>query len=1001
MIDALDRGQWQRAGALFHELVALDLAERSARLSEISSDPALRRAVEALLAGDAVADELLPRPGFGLIPSGSAADPLQLVGRTVSHFQVGEALGTGGMGIVHRAEDLQLHRSVALKFLLPHSQLSPSSKERFLGEARAAGALDHPNLCPIYEIGESSAGLFLAMPVYSGETLKARLARTGTIPIDEALAIASQIAAGLRCAHAAGIVHRDIKPGNIMLLPDGTAKILDFGLAKMRADPTVSHAAIGTIGYMAPEQVRGEPVDARTDVWALGVMLYEMLAGVRPFAGEHEAAMLHAIVHASPPPLSQVLPNVAPEVEALVLTLLRKEPEARYTSAADVAQAIATIRTGARSVERGTRRRIRWLAMAGATSLLALTTAAYGWLGPGRSLLAKGVIAQRDAVVVADFDVAGSDSALGPMLASALRRYLEGSSTVSVMPRGAVESALLRMRRPPGVRLTPTLAREVAQREGARAVVEGDLAQLGAGYLVTLRLVAATTGDELASFRTTAARPETDLLPALDKLGRSLRGEIGESLRDVAAGPPLKKLTTSSLEALRLFYSPPGPQSTIEERLAHLRTVVALDSTFAYAWLMMGNVLSHPRYRPAARDSAFLMMYRLRDRLTPFEHAQATAIYWRAVGLDRAQAIVAYETFLARDSLEWRAVLNLASTLNDAREFERSETLLHRHERTIDALRAVWDLVDAQVGQGKLAVADSLIAIQLLRNPDDARLLATRVRVAHAALRLDTAAALARRASTLSNSLSMAATLAGIARARGQLAEAHRFDAMADSSSADYRRAAKFDPVFDRPVSLAAEDLWLRRKPSRAVARLDEVFAAHPVRSLGQIQDRMDAVQAAALYAAAGRPDRARSIIDAIVATSDSIARRAIHPLRSAALAEIALAEGRPREAMELFRQSDVAADGLPASRCAVCILPGLARAAERAGWADSARAHWERYVTTPSLDRLATDRWFLAMAYRQLGALYTAAGDHAKADAHRVKLAELWRSADPELRRR
>jgi hypothetical protein len=639
---------------------------------------------------------------------------------------------------------------------------------------------------------------------------------------------------------------------------------------------------------------------------------------------------------------------------------------------------------------------------------LVLIAAAYALLSPGRSLLDRGVIAERDLVVVADFDVGGSDSTLGSVLANTLRRYLGESSVVAVMPRGRVESALVRMRRPPGTRLRPAVAREVAQREGARAVVEGELAQLGAGYLLTLRLIDAATGDELASFPATAARPSTDLIPALDKVGRALRREVGETLRDLDAAPSLRTLTTPSLEALRLLEAlrvpnlPGGRLLPVGEQLARLREVLALDSTFAYAWLVMGNSFSHDRYRTAARDSAFVTMYALRDRLTRFEHTQTTAFYWQHVGLDRRRAIDVYETFIARDSLEFRTLLNLATTLVDTREFERAETLLQRHQRAVDTSRAMQHLVDARIGQGRIAGADSLVMSQLVRRPDDAALLRARVRIALAAVRLDTAAALADRRSRPGNELqgAMVAALAGIARARGRLSEAHRLDAKTDSIDADFLRAARFDPVFYRPVSLAAEELWLRGNASQAIARLDRVFTAHPVRTLSQIQDRMDAVRAAALYAAAGRPDRARPIIDAITATSDSIARRAVHSLRHTALGEIALAEDRPHEAMAMFRESDRAADGLPASRCAVCILPGLARAAERAGWADSARSYWERYVTTPSLERLATDQWFLAMGYRRLDALYGEAGDRAKANAYRVKLAELWRSSDADLQR-
>jgi DNA-binding SARP family transcriptional activator len=735
-------------------------------------------------------------------------------------------------------------------------------------------------------------------------------------------------------------------------------------------------------------------------------------------AGERAAALQHARVYEQ---LVREELDAAPEpaVTALVERLRRTESKV-WTNVVDTGPGqagpataepvfdVAAIQGGARSVERGLSRRKRWLATAGGIGVLVLTAAAYGWLSPGRSLLDRGVIAERDLVVVADFDVGGPDSTLGSVLANALRRYLGESSVVAVMPRGSVESALVRMRRPPGTRLRPEVAREVAQREGARAVVEGDLAQLGAGYLVTLRLVDAATGDELASFPATAARLEADLIPALDKVGRALRREVGESLRDLDAAPSLRKLTTPSLEALRLLETlrvtnlPGGRLLPIGEQLARLREVLALDSTFAYAWLVMGNSLSNDRYRTAAQDSAFMRMYGLRDRLTRFEHTQTTAFYWWHVGLDRRRAIDVFEASIARDSLEFRTLLNLATTLVEAREFERAETLLRRHERAVDTSRAMQHLVDARIGQRRIAGADSLVMSQLVRRPNDAGLLRARVRIALAALRLDTAAAVADRALGARNESrgAMLAALAGIARARGQLTEAHRLDAKADSGYAAFLRATRFDPVLDRPVSLAAEELWLRGNPSQAIARLDEVFTAHPVSTLRQIQDRMDAVRAAALYAAAGRPDRARPIIDAISATSDSIALRAIHSLRHTALGEIALAENRPREAMAMFRESDRAADGLPASRCAVCILPALARAAERAGWADSARSYWERYVTTPSLDRLATDQWFLAMGYRRLDALYAEAGDRAKADAYRAKLTELRRSSDADLQR-
>jgi tetratricopeptide (TPR) repeat protein len=238
--------------------------------------------------------------------------------------------------------------------------------------------------------------------------------------------------------------------------------------------------------------------------------------------------------------------------------------------------------------------------------------------------------------------------------------------------------------------------------------------------------------------------------------------------------------------------------------------------------------------------------------------------------------------------------------------------------------------------------------------------------------------------------------LVWIARVRGRLAEANRLTREAQAIRAGAGMPSR---ALAQSLDAVREDLWLRGKPAQAFARLNALFATHPIATLHSVDDRVDAVEAAALYAAAGRPDRARAILGAVMDASDSLARRATLPLREAALGEIALAEGRFLEAAAAFRRSDLAADGLPVSACVVCILPRLARAAERGGWADSARIFWERYVTTTSLDRVETDSWFLAMAYRRLGHLYAEAGDRGKAMEYDRRLAALWQGADGELR--
>jgi eukaryotic-like serine/threonine-protein kinase len=318
----------------------------------------------------------LPAPGA----SGSDNRPTEIspAGVTVGQFQVGEPLGGGGMGVVYSAEDTRLGRTVALKFLPPALSLDPEAKQRFLQEARAASALEHPNVCTIHEVGETADGrLYLAMPRYDGETLRQRIAR-GPLPVAEAADIAEQIARGLGKAHRQGIVHRDVKPANLMVTADGVAKILDFGIATLTGSAATPDTHAGTPSYMSPEQARGEEVDARTDLWSLGVVLYEMLAGRRPFRGEHPQAVRYAHAHEEPPPLAEVRPEAPAELARIVSRLLAKEREERYPDAAAVVVDLRTLRgettaeTTVRQVAAPLRRWLWAAVIAGLAGLVAL-----------------------------------------------------------------------------------------------------------------------------------------------------------------------------------------------------------------------------------------------------------------------------------------------------------------------------------------------------------------------------------------------------------------------------------------------------------------------------------------------------------------------------------------------------------------------------------------------------------------------------------------------------
>ncbi|HEV2149030.1 MAG TPA: protein kinase [Longimicrobiaceae bacterium] len=341
---------WRQLQEILHSALETPSGERMAFVAGACADrPELRREVESLLAAHA-RPSVLDRPPavlLGLAPAPGAQTPPRL-DRSAPHYEIVEKVGGGGMGVVYRARDRRLGRSVALKFLPPHLNADEHARERFLVEAQAAAALDHPNICTLYEAGETDDGhLFLAMPFYEGETLKRRLTG-GALTVAEALDVAVQVANGLEKAHERGIVHRDIKPANLVVTGDGVVKIVDFGIAKLaHAGVTRPGIMLGTLAYMSPEQAEGREVDGRTDLWSLGVVLYEMLTGERPFRGEHDRVLLHAITAADPRPPTALRPDVPARVEAAVLRALARSPTERYATAREMSAALDAIRAPA------------------------------------------------------------------------------------------------------------------------------------------------------------------------------------------------------------------------------------------------------------------------------------------------------------------------------------------------------------------------------------------------------------------------------------------------------------------------------------------------------------------------------------------------------------------------------------------------------------------------------------------------------------------------------
>ncbi len=375
----------ERAERIFHEALGIDPRQRIAAIdAQCEGETELRDEVLTLLAEADAAEKFFQRLDDAVFSSASpsgdesaysdSSDPDFRAGESVGHYRIESLIGFGGMGTVYRAHDMRLDRDVALKFLPTHLSADPDEQARLLAEARAAAVVDHPNVCTVHEVGETDDGrLFIAMPCYSGETLKERL-RAGALPANEAVAIGVQIARGLAAAHSHDIIHRDVKPGNVILLPDRSVRLVDFGLAMvMHARLISSGITPGTVAYMSPEQIRGQALDSSTDLWSLGVVLYEMLAGARPFRGPHRRDVIHAIFHEEPIPIAQRCPGIDPALALIVERLLEKDPAMRYKTASGVATELENVlHLGPAASRPSFVRKHRALVAAGIIVLLAL-----------------------------------------------------------------------------------------------------------------------------------------------------------------------------------------------------------------------------------------------------------------------------------------------------------------------------------------------------------------------------------------------------------------------------------------------------------------------------------------------------------------------------------------------------------------------------------------------------------------------------------------------------